>query len=101
MSRRRFLQAGAGIAAGALPWTRVLGSTPSPASTSSPLKRLGAPAPFDYAQLKGLARSMAAAAYKPPSIQLPAPIARLGWAQWRATPFRESHSPGGGRGSGV
>jgi glucans biosynthesis protein len=89
MSRRRFLQAGAAIAASALPWTRVLAAASAPAS---PLKRLGAAEPFDYAQLKGLARSMGAAAYKPPNVELPAPIARLGWDQWQAIRFRDDHS---------
>src|SRR6202049_2819972 len=88
MSRRRFLQAGAAIAASALPWTRVLDAAPAP----SPLKRLGAAEPFDYAQLKGLARSMAATAYKAPNVQLPAPIAKLGWDQWQAIRFRDDHS---------
>ena len=57
-----------------------------------PLTRLGVAAPFDYAQLKGLARSMAAAAYKPPNAALPAPIAKLGWDQWQAIRFRDDHS---------
>jgi glucans biosynthesis protein len=89
MSRRRFLQAGTAIAAGALPWARLLGAPSAPAS---PLKRLGAAEPFDYARLKGLARSMATTAYKPPNAVLPAPIATLGWDQWQAIRFRDDHS---------
>ena len=95
MSRRRFLQAGAAIAASALPWTELLGAA---SAHASPLKRLGAAEPFDYAQLKGLARSMAAAAYKPPNVVLPAPIAKLGWDQWQAIRFRDDHSLWAGEG---
>ena len=62
------------MAAGALPWARLLAAS----APASPLKRLGAAEPFDYAQLKGLARSMAGTAYKPPDVVLPAPIAKLG-----------------------
>ena len=57
MSRRRFLKTGAALAASALPWTRLAAAASAPAV---PLTRLGAAEPFDYAQLKGLARSMAA-----------------------------------------
>jgi periplasmic glucans biosynthesis protein len=96
MSRRRFLQTGAALAAGALPWARILGATAPPAS---PLKRLGSAEPFDYAQLKGLARSMAAAPYQPPNVVLPAPIAKLGWDQWQAIRFRDDHSLWAGDGA--
>jgi glucans biosynthesis protein len=89
MSRRRFLKAGAALAAGALPWSRLAGAASSPAV---PLARLGAAEPFDYAQLKGTARAMAAVAYKPPKVELPPPIAKLGWDQWQAIRFRDDHS---------
>ena len=89
MSRRRFLKAGAALAAGALPWSRLARAASAPAV---PLTRLGVAAPFDYAQLKGMARSMAAVAYKPPNAALPAPIAKLGWDQWQAIRFRDDHS---------
>src|SRR5579863_3089658 len=89
MSRRRFLKTGAALAASALPWTRLAAAASAPAV---PLTRLGAAEPFDYAQLKGLARSMAATAHKAPKVALPAPIANLGWDQWQAIRFRDDHS---------
>lgn len=56
------------------------------------LKRLGAPQPFDYARLKGLARSLAAAAYQPPTSELPSAIAKLSWDEWESIRFRDDHS---------
>jgi glucans biosynthesis protein len=96
MSRRRFLASGAALAAGALCWKPVLGAAPA---TASPLKRLGSAEPFDYARLKGLARSLAAKAYQAPNVVLPAPIAKLGWDQWQAIRFRDDHSLWAGAGS--
>jgi len=74
---------------GALPWTQV----PSAESQrSSPLKRLGQAEPFDYARLKGIARTLAGSAYKPASAALPAPISKLSWDQWQAIRYRDDHS---------
>ena len=101
MSRRRFLQSGAALAAGALPWAPLLAAPAAsgvPGAAATPLKRLGSAEPFDYARLKGLARSFAAAAYKPPNVVLPPPIAKLGWDQWQAIRFRDDHSLWGGDG---
>jgi periplasmic glucans biosynthesis protein len=56
------------------------------------LKRLGSAQPFDYARLKGMARTLAAAPYKPPSEQLPPAIERLDWDHWQAIRFRDDHS---------
>jgi len=89
MSRRRFLQAGAAIATGALPFGEAHSADPE---HSSPLKRLGQAEPFDYARLKGLARSMAGMAFKPASATLPAPISKLTWDQWQAIRYRDDHS---------
>ena len=97
MSRRQFLKAGAALAASALPLAGKLGAA-TPAAPAAPLKRLGTAEPFDYAQLKGLARSMSAAVYKPPSVVLPPPIAKLSWDQWQAIRFRDNHSLWAGEG---
>ncbi|HTT05232.1 MAG TPA: glucan biosynthesis protein D [Steroidobacteraceae bacterium] len=91
MSRRRFLQSGAVLAAAAR-FPTALGATARAAPRPGALKRLGSAQPFDYASLKGLARSMAAAAYREPTTQLPAPIAHLSWDQWESIQFREDHS---------
>jgi glucans biosynthesis protein len=89
MFRRRFLQSGAALAASALPWPAAPGVEPVRASA---LKRLGAAAPFDYARLKGLAHSMASAAYQGPATELPPAIARLSWDQWQSIRFRDDHA---------
>jgi glucans biosynthesis protein len=89
MFRRRFLQTGAALAAAAIPWPAAMADD---ASRPSSLKRLGAAAPFDYARLKGLARSMASAAYQVPTSELPPAIARMSWDQWQSIRFRDDHS---------
>ncbi len=89
MFRRRFLQSGAALAASALHWPAALGAE---SLRPSALKRLGAPAPFDYARLKGLARSLAGTAYQSTAAELPPAIARLSWDQWQSIRFRDDHS---------
>jgi glucans biosynthesis protein len=74
---------------GALPWEQAPCAEPE---RSSPLKRLGQAEPFDYARLKGVARSLAGSAYKPASAVLPAPISKLSWDQWQAIRYRDDHS---------
>lgn len=89
MFRRRFLQTGAALVASTLPGLDVLAAdTSRPAS----LKRLGAATPFDYARLKGVARSLANAAYQAPTAELPPAIAKLSWDQWQSIRFRDDHS---------
>ncbi|HEY6451810.1 MAG TPA: glucan biosynthesis protein D [Steroidobacteraceae bacterium] len=88
MFRRRFLQTGAALAAAAVPWPALPGAPgPHPG-----LKRLGAAAPFDYARLKGMARTMAGAAYQSPPSELPPAIAKLNWDQWQAIRFRDDRA---------
>src|SRR6185437_8043299 len=91
MFRRRFLQSGAVLAAAAH-FPSALGAAERAAPRPGGLKRLGSAQPFDYASLKGLARSMASSAYRGPTTQLPAPIAHLSWDQWESIQFREDHS---------
>ncbi len=67
-------------------------SAPSTGVARSSLKPLGAAQPFDYARLKGRARSLAEAAYVQPSDKLPGPIARLDWDHWEAIRYRPEHS---------
>ncbi len=89
MSRRQFLQGGAAAlsAAAAEAWLPAF-SAGQPAG----VRRLGAPQPFDYARLKGIARTLAAAPYKPPPDRLPPAVARLDWDHWEAIRYREDHS---------
>ena len=93
MSRRRFIQTTLGAAA-SLRFSRLPGAQPSPGVTASrppPLRR-GSAAPFDYAQLKGEARSLAAAAYRTPNTRLPSTLGRLSWDAWQSIRFRSEHS---------
>ncbi|HTY48880.1 MAG TPA: glucan biosynthesis protein D [Steroidobacteraceae bacterium] len=61
-------------------------------------KRLGTPAPFDYARLKGLARALADNPYQAPRAQLPPVIAALNWDRWQAIRFRNDKSLWAGEG---
>ena len=89
MFRRRFLQAGAALAASGL----ALGDSPdTPSAHPSVLKKLGGAQPFDYARLKGEARALAASEYKSSATPLPAPISKLSWDQWQAIRYRDEHS---------
>ncbi len=89
MSRRRFLRdstAALSVAA-ARAWL--------PAFSAEPhlgVRRLGPARPFDYARLKGIARTLAASPYKPASRPLPPSIAHLDWDHWEAIRYREDHS---------
>jgi len=95
MSRRRFLQATlAGLSAATTPpWLAVRAQ-----AAAHELKRLGAAQPFDYARLKGYARTLAASPYKPPPERLPPEIERLDWDHWQAIRFRDDHSLWAGAG---
>src|SRR5579862_6514795 len=75
MYRRRFMQTGVATLATLPGWlAKQARATAAPAAHTIALKRLGAAQPFDYARLKGLARSLAASAYQPPSAELPSAI---------------------------
>ncbi len=89
MSRRRFLQAGTAAlsAAATRAWLPALA-----ADSRLGVRRLGAPQPFDYARLKGTARTLAATPYKPAAHRLPAPVERLDWDHWEAIRYRDDHS---------
>jgi periplasmic glucans biosynthesis protein len=87
--RRRFLKRGAA----ALSVAAVGASLPAlPAARAPGVRRLGAPRPFDYAGLKGIARARAAATYQPPPRELPRALAHLTWDRWEAIRYRDDHS---------
>src|SRR6185437_601814 len=97
MSRRRFIQSSAALMATLPAWLAGAGraatsTTAAAAASAMPLKRLGSPEPFDYARLKGLARSMAGSPYKAPTSELPSAIAKLSWDEWESIRFRDEHS---------
>lgn len=62
------------------------------------LKPLGAARPFDYAQLKGMARTLGARAYQPAPAKLPPAVARLDWDHWEAIRYRPTHNLWAGEG---
>ncbi len=95
MSRRRFLQQSAAAlsAAAAQPWLTGLAAEPRVG-----VQRLGAPRPFDYARLKGMARTLAAAPYEPSPERLPPSVAHLDWDHWEAIRYREERSLWAGQG---
>ena len=88
MSRRRFLRSSAALltVAGA-EW--LLTGAAAGAAAGPPED---APAPFDYARLKGLARSRAAQGYVAPARHLPPAIAALDWDHWQAIRYRDERS---------
>ncbi len=108
MYRRRFIHSGAALIATLPQWlagqaraashaTGAIG-TVGTGGHGNALKPLGAPQPFDYARLKGLARALAAGAYQAPNSELPSSIAKLTWDQWEAIGFRDDHSLWAGEG---
>jgi glucans biosynthesis protein len=62
------------------------------ATPASGLRRLGKAEPFDYAKLKGQARQLSTAAYKPRPDALPPAIAALTWDRWQSIRFRNEES---------
>jgi glucans biosynthesis protein len=92
MSRRKFLRAGVAAMSMALPYSWAFRAAAAPPGKPGPLKQRGAPQPFDYARLKGLAKTVADAPYKAPPDQLPPPIAQLDWDHWQSIRFRDEHS---------
>jgi glucans biosynthesis protein len=56
------------------------------------LRSIGAAEPFDYARLKGQARTLADAAYRPSTHKVPPAIARLDWDKWQSITFRKNRS---------
>ncbi|HET9389098.1 MAG TPA: glucan biosynthesis protein D [Steroidobacteraceae bacterium] len=90
MSRRRFLRAGVAAVSMALPFSWALRSEAATAPRRP--KERGTPQPFDYARLKGLARTMADAPYRAPPDRLPPAVAQLDWDHWQSIRFRDEHS---------
>ncbi|WP_157268432.1 glucan biosynthesis protein [Azohydromonas aeria] len=94
MHRRHFARYLAAFTALGLQAPKVLAAAAARSNELPPdLPPPGAAAPgFDYAWLKGLARSLAAVAYKPPSEVLPPEVAALDWDQYQALRFRDDHA---------
>src|SRR5579862_6017486 len=91
MSRRRFLSSTAallGAACADSPLVRAV--TAANGTANNPHE---APAtPFDYARLKGLARTRASQRYNTAAGHLPPALAALDWDHWQAIRFRDERS---------
>lgn len=87
MQRRTFLGAASALAA-----SGCSNALLSPAAQAAGLQPLGRSRSFDYAWLKGQARSLAAAAYKPHGRNLPPAIAALDWDQYQSIQFKADHA---------
>ena len=83
MQRRTLLRATGALGLAGLAW---------PSAHAAGLLALGKPEPFDYASLKGRARTLAAAPYQAPTTQLPTAIAGLNWDQYQAIRFKPEHA---------
>ncbi len=92
MQRRRFLLNGATFLATAATLDDLaLGATADKAPPGEP-KTLGGPEPFDYARLKGRARTLADMPYKAPGGKVPPAIGKLDWDQWQSISFRKERA---------
>jgi len=86
MRRRDFVKASAALALAGVPLADLF------AAGSTDLKFLGKPQPFDYAWLKGQARALAAAPYRPPVSHIPNEVKGLDWDQHQAITYRADHA---------
>jgi glucans biosynthesis protein len=82
MQRRDFLKSAIALAAANLPAQSLFAA---PDAT-------GSAQPFDYAWLKGYARSLAGAPYMPPSRDLPKALTALDYDQFQSIRFRPQHA---------
>jgi glucans biosynthesis protein len=89
MHRRDLLKsAGALALAGVPPFAALV-----PALAADPgLRHLGKPQPFDYAWLKGHARSLASKAYRETAHAVPPEVEKLDWDQYQAIRYRPDHA---------
>jgi glucans biosynthesis protein len=83
LARRTILKSAVALAAGRF-------ALPEPAAAASPATGPGQA--FDYAWLKGQARSLAGAAYQPSQDTLPPAMAKLGYDQFQSLRFRTDHA---------
>src|SRR4029079_5054151 len=94
MDRRSWLKGAVCLSASSLPFTDALANALADvlAAAAPAVKTIGDERPFDYAWLKGRARSLAGSKSQPPSERLPAVVAKLDWDQYQALQFRDDHA---------
>ncbi len=87
MRRRDWLKACAALASINMPLRGLLA-----AEQPAVLRRLGKAEPFDYAQLKGRARTLASQPYKPPPGHVPDEVKDLDFDQYQSISYRADHA---------
>ena len=87
MRRRDFARTAAALAALGLPAAAVFA-----ADKASLLKKLGSPQPFDYAWLKGRARTLAGRAFQKSTFKVPDEVSALDWDKHQDIRYREDHA---------
>jgi glucans biosynthesis protein len=85
MQRREALKIMAAFSAAGLPFPAAFAAAALPTVP-------GKPEPFDYARLKGRARALAQAPYRPPAESIPESVTRLDWDQYQAIRYRDDHA---------
>jgi glucans biosynthesis protein len=92
LSRRKFLRAGVAAMSMAVPYSWAFAAAAATSTRPNVIKQRGPAQPFDYARLKGLAKTLADSPYTAPPNQLPPAIAQLDWDHWQSIRFRDEHS---------
>ncbi|EIQ01295.1 periplasmic glucans biosynthesis protein [Opitutaceae bacterium TAV1] len=94
MKRREFLKT-SGLGLAGLPFLKLsasaAGAPPAP-SAGSGTRHIGKAQPFSYAWLKGHARTLAGAAWRPPEERLPDSVKALDWDRYQAIGYRDDHA---------
>lgn len=89
MKRRDLLAAAPALLAAGFPTALAL--LASPADAAEPLRKLGEAEKFDYATLKGRARTLSTQPWKSRTSELPAAVGGMDWDQYQSIRFRDDH----------
>ncbi len=89
MRRRDFVKASATLAASGFPFPGLFAAGSAAAAN---LKMLGRPQPFDYAWLKGQARSLSNGPSRPAVDDIPDQLKSLDWDQYQDIRYRPDHA---------
>ena len=92
MHRRGFLRASGSSMASFAPWPWVFNRRKAQSTPSKGVTQTGKPAPFSYANLKGLARTMAAGPYHESYNPLPPAVQHLSWDEWESIVYKPNRT---------
>lgn len=87
MKRRDLIKASMALAAAGFTPTALLA-----AASSKDLKHFGSTEKFDYAWLKGQARTLSGKPYQAPTNHVPEPVSALDWDQYQAIRYRDDRA---------